>query len=215
MQVTTDILQAWFTLFNQKYFGGRLPVPALSVGKSRTRLGSLTWKLRRKVFSKQPGEYTIRISNYYDADEITFKSVILHEMIHLYVVAGRLKDTSPHGVIFRREMRRINADGWQVSVSAKVVGMKAADSVKVKRRPRIVLAVVMNDGKRLLSVVGRNYVRMVDSAVRRSPDVKSHAWHVSADEYFAAFPTVRTPKGRVVTPETFDRLVASMQPLNL
>lgn len=73
----------------------------------------------------------------------------------------------------------------------------------------------MNDGKRLLSVVGRNYVRMVDSAVRRSPGVKSHAWHVSADEYFAAFPTVRTPKGRVVTPETFDRLVASMQPLNL
>ncbi len=215
MQVTTDILQAWFTLFNQKYFGGMLPVPALSAGKSRTRLGSLTWKLRRRMFSKQPGEYAIRISNYYDADEITFKSVLLHEMIHLYIVSGRLKDTSPHGVIFRKEMCRINADGWHISVSAKPGGMKAAVGLKAKKRQRIVLAVVMNNGKRLFSVVGRNYVMPIDTAVRRSPDVKSHAWYMSSDEFFAAFPTVRTPKGRVVTHETFERMTASMQPLSL
>ena len=166
------------------------------------------------MFLKQPGEYVIRISNYYDADEVTFKSVLLHEMIHLYVVSARLKDTSPHGVIFRREMRRINADGWHIGVSAKVGGLKTAGDMKADKRQRIVLAVVMNNGKCLLSVVGRNYVRLVDSAVRRSPDVKSHGWYVSSDDYFAAFPTVRTPKGRVVTHETFERITSSMLPLS-
>ena len=69
MQVDTDTLAAWFALFNQKYFDGRLPMPILAVGKSRTRLGSLTWRYRRRLLSKLPCAYTIRISNYYDVNE--------------------------------------------------------------------------------------------------------------------------------------------------
>ena len=214
MQVDTDTLTAWFTLFNQKYFGGHLPIPTLAAGKSRTRLGSLTWRYRRRLLAKQPCGYTIRISNYYDADEICFKSVLLQEMIHLYIVFGKIKDTSPHGTVFRREMQRINADGWQISVSAKVAGMAKSASVKSRKRQRIVLAVAMKDGKRLLSVVSPRYVKMIDKAVRLSENVERHSWHVSSDEYFAAFPTVRTPKGRIVTPDVFNKMLASMTPAN-
>ena len=214
MQLNTDILSAWFTLFNQEYFDGRLPVPVLAVGKSRTRLGSLTWKYRRKLLSKQPCGYTIRVSNYYDADETAFKNVLLHEMIHLYIVSNRLKDTSPHGVVFRREMRRINADGWSVSVSAKVDGMAKSASVKARRRQRLVLAVAMKDGKRLLSVVSPRHARRIDGVIGRSENVEWHSWQVSSDEYFASFPTVRTPKGRIVTPDVFNRMLSSMTPVN-
>lgn len=45
----------------------------------------------------------------------------------------------------------------------------------------------MNNGKRLLSVVGRNYVMPIDTAVRRSPDVKSHTWYMSSDEFLPLF----------------------------
>ncbi len=214
MQVDTDTLAAWFALFNQKYFDGRLPEPALAVCKSRTRLGSLTWRYRRRLLAKQPCGYTIRISNYYDADETAFKSVLLHEMIHLYIVSGKIKDTSPHGTVFRREMQRINADGWQISVSAKVAGMAKSASVKNRKRQRIILAVALNNGKRLLSVVSPRYVRQIDRIITHSEKVEWHSWHMSTDDYFASYPTVRTPRGRIVTPDIFDKMLASMQSVN-
>lgn len=212
MQVGVSQLEEWFSSFNETYFGGGLPVPRLAVGKSRTRLGSLSWKLRRKLFARRPCDYVIRISNYYDADERHFKNVLLHEMIHLYVVSNGISDTSPHGKVFRKKMSEINAQGWNVTVSARMEGVGKALSVG-RRRKRIVLAVTTRGGKCLLSVVSRRYVGAVDGALRRSADVTSYSWYVSDDDRFADYPVVRTPRGRVVGREVYERIVASMQPL--
>ncbi len=212
MRVDVSLLNSWFTFFNDKYFGGCLPVPTLAVGMSRTRLGSLSWQYRRRLFGRRPCGYTLRISNYYDVDETAFKNVLLHEMIHLHIVSQGLKDTSPHGKIFRKIMASINADGWNVSVTARMAGQPTAPSVR-RRRKRIVLAATMGDGRCLLSVVSPAYAAAIDRAVSSSTDVSSHSWYVSSDEYFADFPTVRTPKGRIVTAEAYARAVASMRKL--
>lgn len=189
-------------------------MPVFAVGRSRTRLGSLSWRVRRRLFAKTPCGYILRVSNYYDIDEHLFKSVLLHEMIHLYVVSQGIKDTSPHGVEFRRKMDEVNADGWNVSVSVKTGGWPAADTSR-RRRRRTVLAVEMKDGRRLLSVVVGRYVKAVDHAVRRSPDVASLSWHVSCDDYFAGFPAVRTPRGRVVSRDVYDKMLSAMEPLDV
>ncbi len=209
MFVEVGQLKDWFAGFNSTYFDGKLAEPAIAVGRSRTRLGSLSWKYKRRFFSKVPCGYVIRISNYYDMDERQFKSVLLHEMIHLYIVSNGMKDTSPHGVLFRKKMQSINADGWNISVSAKMQGVSSACRAG-KKRSRMVLAVAMNDGRRLLSVVSPRYVKVVDGIVKHSPDVKSCSWYVSSDDYFADFPVVRTPRGRIVPSEIYDRLTASM-----
>lgn len=214
MFVDASLLRGWFSLFNIEYFDGGLPEPAFAVGRSRTRLGSLTWRYRRRLFVKSPCDYVIRVSNYYDMDELQFKSVLLHEMIHLYIVSKGLKDTSPHGVLFREKMQSVNADGWRVSVSARMDGVGRA-GVAGKKRRRIVLAVSMADGRRMLTVVSPGYVKAIDGVVRRSPDVESSSWYVSYDEYFADFPVVRTPKGRIVTAETYGRLVSSMRAMEV
>ena len=214
MLVEVSRLRDWFAGFNVMYFGGALPEPAFAVGRSRTRLGSLSWRYRRVLLSRRPYGYVIRVSNYYDLDERQLKSVLLHEMIHLYVVSEGIKDTSPHGKVFRKKMSEINAEGWNITVSAKMGGVaKACLRRKVCRR--IVLAVTTQGGKCLLSVVGRRYVSAVDRAVRKSPDVKSCSWYVSEDDYFADFPVVRTPRGRIVNCEVYDRFVASMSPFDL
>ena len=103
MRVDASLLESWFALFNVRYFEGALPEPAFAVGRSRTRLGSLTWRYKYKLFSRRPCSYVIRVSNYYDLDELQFKSVLLHEMIHLHIVSRRLKDSSPHGKVCRRQ----------------------------------------------------------------------------------------------------------------
>ena len=98
MRISVKELEEWFSEFNVKYFGGILPMPALSVGMSRTRLGSMSWRRTKKMFRTRT-EYTIRISNYYDMDSKAFKSVLLHEMIHLLIEYKRLKGYFPseHG----------------------------------------------------------------------------------------------------------------------
>ena len=215
MQASVVLLKEWFTAFNDIYFAGRLPVPDFAMGMSRTWLGSLTWKFRRRIFGMEPYGYVIRVSNYYDISEADFKSVLLHEMIHLHIVSGRMKDTSPHGRLFREQMRRINADGWNIKVSAKIGSKDNNAPASRRRRMRVVMAAVITDGRCLFSVVNSRYVHIVNSIVTRAAGVRTYAWYVSDDDFFAAFPTVRTPKGRIVPRETYDRLLSVMQAVDL
>lgn len=212
MQVDVGLLETWFAQFNAKYFNGELPVPVLAVGNSRTRRGTMSWRIRRKWFSKSIGDYKIRISNYFDVEENDFKSVLLHEMIHLYIVSKGIKDTSSHGAVFHSLMRKINADGWKIRVSEKLSG-KLEVAHKKKPLPRIIMAVITTDRKYLLSVVNPKYVRLIDNVMKRSPNVQSCSWFVSQDDYFSSFPVVRSPKGRIVPHDIFLRFTNEMQRL--
>ncbi|MCD8297112.1 MAG: SprT-like domain-containing protein [Prevotella sp.] len=210
MQVNVGLLETWFAEFNAKYFNGELPVPAFAVGNSRTRRGTMSWRIRKKWFSKTRGDYKIRISNYFNVEEYDFKNVLLHEMIHLHIVSKGIKDSSPHGVVFHEVMRRINADGWKINVSEKMSG-KVEVARRMDVRWRVIMAVATTDGKYMLSVVNPRYVRLIDSVIKRSPNVQSCSWYISQDNYFSSFPVVRSPKGRIVSEDIFCRFTKEMQ----
>ncbi len=211
MQVNVRNLEAWFAEFNANYFGNELPTPVFSVGNSRTRLGSLSWETHRRLFSKTVSNYTMRISNYFNVTEFDFKNVLLHEMIHLYIVSKGIKDTSPHGMVFCKMMRKINAFGWKITVSERMNSrFEVAD--RYIQRTRLVMAVVTNDGKHLLSVVNPSYVRRINVALKTSPNIKSCTWFITDNAFFATYPVVRTPKGRIVSELIFNQLVNQMKP---
>ncbi|MDO4161108.1 MAG: SprT-like domain-containing protein [Prevotellaceae bacterium] len=215
MQVNVAQLSEWFAEYNAKYFADKLPLPTIAIGRSRTRLGSMEWKSQRKWLLKTSESYTIRISNYYDMEEKEFKNVLLHEMIHLQIVSQHMKDTSPHGKIFRQRMKEINADGWNITVSTKMSEAQKASTTRKRKRQRLILAITTHSQKYLLSVVSPKYAREINRILRLAPDVKSHSWFVSSDDYFSSFPTVRTPKGRCVTKEIYEEKTASMTPFEL
>lgn len=210
MQVSVNQLEEWFSLYNKRYFNGELPTPVLAVGNSRTRLGSMSWRTRRRLFSRTTDGYTIRISNRFDLSEEQFQDILLHEMIHLCIVFKKIKDSSAHGIEFQRMMKSINADGRNITVSVRIDGKTTSES-SPKRRRRVILAVITGNGKHILSVVNPRYVASLERILSVSRDVRTHSWHVSDDAYFASFPAVRTPKGRVVTPQKFAELTARMQ----
>ncbi len=216
MQVDAETLRSWFGDFNARYFSGGLPTPRFAVGRARTRLGTLSWKVARGISGTRARDFTIRVSNYRDAPETDFKNVLLHEMIHLCIVSRGLRDTSPHGKVFQAYMREINAQGWNVTITKRERGDGAtpARSGAVVAE-RVIMAVTTSDGRSLLSVVNPRYVLRMDAVLRRSPNVRAHSWHVSSNAYFAQFPRVRTPKGRVVPREIYDRVVAQARPLRL
>ena len=47
----------------------------------------------------------------FSAENLLIEDTILHEMIHYHIAVNQLRDTSAHGRLFRREMKRINAEG--------------------------------------------------------------------------------------------------------
>lgn len=214
MQVNVNQLKEWFSVFNERYFGNELPEPSFAVGNSRTRLGSMSWRTKRRIFYKSAYDYTIRISNYFDMTEKLYKSVLLHEMIHLRIVSKRIKDTSAHGVEFRRMMKSINSDGWDISVSTRI-GSDMKTNRVAKTKQRIILAAVTTDGKHILSVVNPRYVASLNKIMTASRTIKTFSWHVSDDAFFASFPVVRTPKGRVVAPDFHADMVTRMKVLEI
>ena len=119
MQIDTLWMKTNFMRFNTQYFDGVLPLPRLRAGRSRTQLGTMSCKRKTSWGRTKLYDFTISLSNYYDQTEHQFQSVLLHEMIHLSIAVSGVKDTSPHGVVFRGLMQRLNRDGWDIQIMTK------------------------------------------------------------------------------------------------
>lgn len=208
MTPTTQYLVQQFGRFNKQYFDGCLPQPRIVVCKAKTYLGLFSCKRPRTWLPLGQADkgYTIKISAYYDLPELVCQSTLLHEMIHYHIMYKRLKDTSPHGTLFRAFMRRFNNDGWRVCVRTSTKGYAIADS-QDNTKPRTVLALRTDDSKCYLSVVNDKAVGRMESVIRRLHGVVFHKWCVSSDSYFADFPAVRTLRGRRVSEELFFSVV--------
>lgn len=211
MRVSTEYLRSRFGTFNAEYFGGALPEPRFVVSNSRTILGQFSCRRERKwPFGRtRMTDYTIKVSGYYDMTERDCDNVLLHEMIHYRIAFGGLRDTSPHGQVFRREMARLNACGWNISVSTRTRQWAVAE--RNRRGPYTVLALTTTDGRRMLSVANPAYAARIDSIAARSAAVRERAWYVSDDDYFASFPRARSLRGRIVDSAEFARVTARMR----
>ena len=216
MQIDTLWLKANFARFNTQYFGGVLPLPRLRAGRSRTQLGTMSCKRKTSWGRTKLYDFTISLSNYYDQTEHQFQSVLLHEMIHLSIAVSGVKDTSPHGVVFRGLMQRLNRDGWDIQIMTKTRDYtKAYTGTATVIAQYIVLALEMNDGKRFLSSVNPKFVRDINQQLRTIPQISHYAWFTTSDRWFESMPKVRSLRGRRVTAEVFQTKTQAMKPINV
>lgn len=209
--ITPDRLRNRFATFNALYFGGTLPEPQFAVSNSRTVLGRFScrrqrgWLFGRSRFT----DYMIKVSGYYDIGERECDNILLHEMIHLYIAHSGLRDTSPHGPLFRREMERLNAFGHGIGVTTDTKRWTVAE--RNRRTAYNVLALTTADGRRFLSVVSPAYVGRVDRMAARQKNIASRRWYVSSDSFFASFPMSRSLRARPVSQAEFDRITAALE----
>ena len=115
MQPTVDYIQSRFDEYNTRYFGGTLPPIPIKLSHARTFLGKVTFVRHRTwLFGSVRNEkFVLRINTRFDLPEELIEDTILHEMIHYYIAVNQIRDTSAHGRLFRREMKRINAEGYR------------------------------------------------------------------------------------------------------
>lgn len=214
MTLTTDLLRAWFRQFNADYFDDSLPMPRLALSKARTRLGTMSCKCYRRRLRRVCTDFAIHVSTYYDCTEREYQQTLLHEMIHYYITYNGISDTSAHGRVFRQMMHRLNSEhGWHITVSSSMRGRKTTAAQNDQPAARLVLAIILDNGDRLLSVVSPRAARRIDTMALASRRIADHRWYMAHDNYFDDFPRVRSLRARRVTTDVFDEKTAAMQPL--
>lgn len=212
MQIDILWLRKWFDTFNRYYFDSSLPTPRFHIGHSHTRLGSLSFKQKFILGKSKIFDFALGMSNYYDQTERQFQSVLLHEMIHLSIAVSGVKDTSPHGVVFRGMMSRLNREGWDIHVTTSTTGLRKAymSSPKVIKQ-YLVLGVELADGRCFLSSVSPKYAKSIKDKLQYATSIKRATWYTTSDDWFASMPKVRSLRGRCVSAETFAKKISIMK----
>jgi hypothetical protein len=191
MRPTLDYCTRCFNEFNQLIFEGKLPVPRIRLTNAKTYLGKLSFKRHWTVLHKETyTDFTLSFSTLMDVPEETVQDTIIHEMIHYHIHFHRLKDTSPHGIIFRQMMEDINMRyGRHMSTSHSPTDEERA-SVPAKAKWHVVAVVRMRDERTGIKVLPRvkSSIASYYQRVSRSPEVHSVQLFNSRHPYFNRFP---------------------------
>lgn len=216
MQIDILWLRTWFARFNRQYFNGDLPTPGFHIGRSRTRLGTMSFKRKSRWRRTRLYDFSISLSNYYDQTEHGFKNVLLHEMIHLAIAHSGVKDSSPHGVVFRSMMERLNRDGWDIRVMTSTKGVeKAHTGSAAVIRQYLVLALEMADGRRFLSSVNPKFAKNIALQLPGIREIARHTWYTTDDRWFEDMPRVRSLRGRRVSTDLYCDKTSAMKAIEI
>jgi len=105
---TVAYLQQRFAEYNTQIFGGELPPIEITLTKAKRFEGKYVYGIKRGLFVQKVVGRKIVISICRDLPEREVDDTLIHEMIHYYIHHKGLKDTSPHGKIFKKMMMDIN-----------------------------------------------------------------------------------------------------------
>lgn len=212
MIVTVEWMEEWFRRFDHDYFGGKLPVPELGLTRAKTRLGQLAYKRATRWGRTKLYDFKLSMSTYYDMTDRQAKSVLLHEMIHYIIGFTGLKDTAPHGIVFRGMMDNLNRKyGWDIRVMTSTKGWKVSERVEERQKAKgpqtyLMLAIEMQDGKHYLSRVNPSFARRIESKLVLVRELRSHRWYTTQEPYFEDYPQVRSLRCRRISKSDFEKL---------
>ena len=214
-------MEEWFRRFDHDYFGGELPVPELGLTRAKTRLGQLAYKRATRWGRTKLYAFKLSMSTYYDMTDRQAKSVLLHEMIHYIIGFTGLKDTAPHGIVFRGMMDNLNRKyGWDIRVMTSTKGWKVSEWAEERQKAKgpqiyLMLAIEMQDGKHYLSRVNPSFARRIESKLALVRELRSHRWYTTQEPYFEDYPQVRSLRGRRISKSDFEKLRNVLTPFEM
>jgi hypothetical protein len=95
-----------FHTFNEEYFSGVLPIPNFKISHSYKTLGYFHCEV--DDFGNTSDE-TIEISGNYDFTESQVRDVLVHEMIHYYLLYMGIDKKCKHGKEFKKMCKEFNS----------------------------------------------------------------------------------------------------------
>lgn len=192
MKPTKEYIERKFEEFNRQMFEGKLTMPKIELSKAKTFLGMCVAKKRRTLFGRTfLYDFKLRISTCYDLPEQDVEDTIIHEMIHYYIGINKLKDTSPHGKIFRQIMNRINEQyGRHLTISRKATTEQREQAVTNRRKWHVVATITFKDDRTGIKVLPRITERILYyyNNVITNSNVVNIKLYMSNDVFFNRYP---------------------------
>lgn len=203
MILSIDYILERITYYNNLIFGGELPPIPVKLVRARTFLGKLQYKRTRKPFARgyEYSDFLMKISVSHDYNEVLLNNVLVHEMIHYYIVYKGIKDTSAHGEVFRRMMNEINSRyGLQIRVSHRYSSSER-QTIDLRVREHVVCVSKMQSGDYGITVCSRACAPKIKRELPRYYRLQSSAWYVTNNPFFNRYPHSRSAKIYRITPE--------------
>lgn len=174
-------------------FGGRLPRIPIQLSDAAGFMGKCVYQQRRlpNGLTEHHG-YILRISTRMDLPENVVEDIIIHEMIHYFILWAGLHDTSSHGHIFRAIMESINAaHGRHITISYRPSSEEARQEVSGKRTWHVIAAIYFRDGRTGVKVLPRTIPKVLDyhRAAAAHPGVVEVRLYLHDNPFFNRFPT--------------------------
>lgn len=137
--------------------------------------------------------YHLSVSNRYDLEMEVLEDVVIHEMIHYLLHYRNIKDSSSHGIQFRKLMKEINRKHRRhISVSHRCSKEElASDTAKAHS---IVCLCTMTDGRKLVCRVSQSKVFEIHRAFKEWDKVALEEWFWVYGSYFNRYRRVLTPR---------------------
>ena len=193
MKPTIPYIEDKFKGFNELMFGGRLPLPKILLSDAASYLGICKSKIRHTPDGRMEHyDFQLRFNVTYDLPENVVEDTIIHEMIHYFIMLHGLRDTSPHGQIFKSIMKSINTNfGRNLSISHRVTNAQKAQAKSSKPTWHVIAVITFRSGETGIKVLPRVIPKIIDfhnriSAVR---EVREITLHLHDNPYFNQYPT--------------------------
>lgn len=183
MRATTQYVEQKYQEFNLLIFGGKLPMLPFVISHARTYLGQIRFRRNRK--SGVCDDFKFVVSDRLDLPQDTVDDIIIHEMIHFHILCNGLKDTAPHGRIFRKFMADINRlHGRHITVTHRATQQENASDTR--RTTHLICLSTFRDGTKAITVLGNGSKTLfaIWDEIARAKQIKEWTWICSTDPFF-------------------------------
>ena len=194
MIASVQFVQDTYKHFNDMCFGGKLPEVPVVLCKARTFLGKTEYKVKRGLFGKVTSYYDLKlkISTTFDLSQNELEDVIIHEMIHCYILFNGLRDSSSHGKLFRRMMSDINSEyGRNITIRHKLTGDILAGPVNGTER-RFICVSRLSNGNYGITVCSESRMPEISRKLPLRYKIENMEWFSSDDPFFRTYPKSRS-----------------------
>lgn len=167
-----------------------LPVTMVIRKDCRSYNGMFQRKIVTKGKNREVTDKIIIYNKVEDFNECFLDSVLVHEMIHQYIIQNEIKDTRSHGRIFKGYMNMINRifpDELKINVKGRNPGVAQQGPGE---KLHTILLMEYNDGTWFLAVVNsskKDYFEGLLKKWRRKWGIRNYYWAQSGDVYFNNF----------------------------
>lgn len=189
---TIAFVQQKFHEFNVQMFDGKLILPPIQLSRARTFVAQCAAKKRRTLFrGTKLYDFRLKFSVCFDLPEREWEDTIIHEMIHYYIGVNGLKDTSPHGMLFRQMMTDINQRyGRNLSISHRSTAEQKEALYSSRKVWHVIALVSFADGRKGLKVLPRirQRIEAYRTTMLRDQRISNVDLYMSNDTYFNRFP---------------------------